>query len=233
MAPLAHRVTRVTLSGHMFGGAEEWSTGFYIGQEGADAQLPDQATANAIATAWAAFFTNQGSYVANSYTAELVKLASVGIDGKSSSADTIYANMPAGTAGTKTTNFPPQNALVATLTGPNVRGLASKGRMYLPGIVAPVQPDGHIDLTTVGTIATNVQTFLKAVDAITSTPDRLILASHGQLTKSADGKHWIPKVGGIGPVNKPVTGCKVGNVYDTQRRRRNGLVEAYVSKTLP
>jgi len=37
---------------------------------------------------------------------------------------------------------------------------------------------------------------------------------------------------GTGARNEPVTRIRVGNVYDTQRRRRNQLAETYVSANL-
>ena len=52
-------------------------------------------------------------------------------------------------------------------------------------------------------------------------PGQLINASHPPVV-----------IGGPSPVNKVVTTIKVGNVYDTQRRRRNALAESYAAATL-
>lgn len=225
--PYLHRFTRVTISGTAFGGAEEWSTGFNFGDVNADAQMPTQAVADAIRDAWRAFMINGTSNISAVYEATLVKLSSVGTDGKSNAADTIYANFPVQTKGVNGERLPAQIALVATLLGQNARGVASKGRMYLPGVFAPVGLDGKINTLTQTDIATNLSTFLKAVNAIEPSPNYVMLSSPGSLNK--DG---TPRIGGSGPRNSVVTSIKVGNVLDTQRRRRNGFSEAYVTKGL-
>jgi hypothetical protein len=225
--PLAHRTTRVTISGTCFGGAEEWSTGFWIGNETADADLPTQGLVDDIRTAWQTFFVTSSSYVANTFTSTLVKASSVGTDGKASAEDTMYATFTGNAAGARTENFPPQIALVATLVSTKARGVGAKGRMYLPGIVAPVDATGHINGTTQAGILTNFKTFLTAVNASTATTNVIMLASHGSLTAAG-----TPRVGGSAPINKAVVSVRLGNVYDTQRRRRNGLAEAYGSQTI-
>jgi hypothetical protein len=228
MAPHAHRVTRCTILGTMFGGAEEWSTGFYIGSTAADAALPTQAQADMIAAAWRTYFTNAASGFSGNYTTTAVKLASVGVDGKSSAADTIYSTLaPAAVGANNNGAHPPQIALVATLASSVARGVGSKGRMYLPGIFQPVDATGHISSTAQGNMLTQLQTFLKAVNSGLGNFEAIILASHGSL--NADG---TPRAGGAGPVNQNVTSVKLGNVFDTQRRRRNALREVYQTATL-
>jgi hypothetical protein len=224
--PLAYRTTRVTISGTFAGGVEEWSTGFWFGAENEDAALPDQALADGIRNLWQTFFTNPQTYISSNYQSTLVKCASVGTDGKSDANDTIYATFPTGTQGVSATHMPPQIALVATLTGANARGLASKGRMYLPGVGVELAAGGHINEGKRNYIADHFKTFLDGVNALPHN-NVIQLASHGQLNK--DG---TPKIGGYGPINKAVKGFKIGSVYDTQRRRRNGIAESYNIKTL-
>jgi hypothetical protein len=227
MAGFPYRVTRVTIAGTYSGGAEEWSTGFWMGYTNGDADLPNQQLADDVAAAWRTFFLAPTSYFGAAWHSSYVKISSIGTDGKASSADTVYSTFAADANGTASTQFPPQISLVATLTGSAARGVASKGRMYLPGISAAVGTGGRISSTNAGTIATNLQTFLNAVNASAATNNVLVLASHGSL--NADG---TPKVGGQAMSIKAVTGCRVGDVYDTQRRRRNGISEVYTSKTL-
>jgi hypothetical protein len=226
MAPYAYRVTRVTISGTTFNGAEEWSTGFFMGNVAADADLPNQQLADDIRAAWATFFTTASTGVGASWESTLVKVSSFGTDGKSDANDTVFSTFPAVTKGAGVNLWPPQISLVATLTGAQARGLAMKGRMYLPGIQITPQATGKIASASVLSIANNLKTFLTAVNASTATTNVVINASHGQLFKDATGK-YVPKVGGRGPVNAAVTGIKIGDVYDTQRRRRNGLTETY------
>jgi hypothetical protein len=57
-----------------------------------------------------------------------------------------------------------------------------------------------------------------ALDASVDAPGHVVNASKGsKRALYTDGR------------NVPVNGVRVGNVYDTQRRRRNGLSETYVS----
>jgi hypothetical protein len=222
--PYAYRVTRVTIQGSSFDGGEEWSTGFYMGHESGDADLPNQQLADDIRAAWTTFFTAGSSKVCNKWKTELVKVSSIGTDGKSNAADTVYSAVTGEVVGTQPFLFPPQCALVATLTSQVARGVGAKGRLFLPGIVATLQGSGKITSTDVTAIGNNFKTFLTAVNASTATNNVVMLASQGSLNK--DG---TPKVGGRAPVNKAVTGLRIGDVYDTQRRRRNGLTETYTA----
>jgi hypothetical protein len=225
--PYLHRVTRATISGTSYGGAEIWSTGFYIGNVAADATMPTQAQADQIRDAWRTFFTNSTSKFSNSWQSTLVKVSSIGTDGKSNVADTVFSDFSPAAVGATPERMPPQVSLVASLQGVSPRGVASKGRMYLPGIAAALGSDGKISSVDQGNIATNFQTFLQAVNAFAGTPNVVMLASEGSLNR--DG---TPRVGGSGPKNSQVINVRVGNVYDTQRRRRNGLAEVYISKVL-
>jgi hypothetical protein len=225
--PYAYRVTRVTISGSFMAGIEEWSTGFYMGKIDGDAALPTQAQADDVRDAWGTFFNNSTSEFSSSWTTSLVKLSSVGTDTKSNAADTVFSNYTVNPIGKQTNVYPPQISLVATMASNSPRGIGAKGRMYLPGIAKPFGTDGKIAGQFVDAISTNFKTFLDAVNASTNTDDYVILASQGQLNR--DG---TIKVGGLSAVNRAVTSIRLGNVYDTQRRRRNGLQEQYQVKAL-
>lgn len=228
MAPHAHRVTRCSILGTMFGGAEEWSTGFYIGSTAADAALPTQAQADMIAAAWRTYFTNAASGFSGNYSTTAVKLASIGTDGKSNAADTVYSTLaPAAVGANNNGAHPPQIALVATLASTTARGVGAKGRMYLPGIFQPVDATGHISSTAQGNMLAQLVTFLRAVNSGLGNFEQIILASHGSLNE--DGSI---KVGGRAAINTNVTSVKLGNVFDTQRRRRNALREVYQTTQL-
>lgn len=219
----AHQVQRVTISGTMFAGAEEWSTGFWMGKENGDADDFTQQTAEDILTAWRVFFEAGNSYVNNNWVTTQVKTAKINITGNTLQ-DEVYYAYPQTVldGGAVISPYPPQNSLVVTLLSDRPRGLASKGRMYLPGINAAIQNTGKISATNAGTIADNLKTFF---DALTNDADfganQLILAAKGtgiapELTAQND---WVETI-------------RVGDVIDTQRRRRNGLSETYVSRVL-
>ena len=223
MANYAHNVVRVTLSGTMFGGAEEWSTGFFLGEEGADAPDPTQQTADDILAAWTTFFSHANSKISNAYQTTQVKVAKWDDNGQTI-ADQVYYAYPGTTlsGATSVTYLPPQCSLVVTLLSDRPRGKASKGRMYLPGIAVLVEnTTGKIPSVTVGTIADNLKTFFDALANDADIPGELILAA-----KSSGPLNVIPAQ------NDYVETIRVGNVIDTQRRRRNGLVETYTSRVL-
>ena len=89
---------------------------------------------------------------------------------------------------------------------------SGRGRMYLPPLAVSVLDTGRLSSAAVSAI----------VDSV------------GQLTDSLDG-------GGLALVllnrttmaTTPVTSVDVGNVIDTQRRRRNKLIEVRVSAPVP
>lgn len=218
----AHKVNRVTISGSMFTNEEQWSTGFYLGNVSADAEPPTEALAASIAAAWETFFKSANAKISQQWASTEVKIATMGTDGKTIPDSPVYHTYPAPFSGANaSTVFPPQIALVATLVGPSARGLASKGRMYLPGVNAGLDSNGRISSTDRLAIATAFRTFIRAVVDSPETNNVPILASKGRLV-----------AGGTGPISKEIISVRVGNVYDTQRRRRNGLAEAYSTVTV-
>jgi hypothetical protein len=118
--------------------------------------------------------------------------------------------------------MPPQVSLVATLTSAKARGYGSKGRMYLPGVNAPILSTGKITTGSVTPIVANLKTFFDTINASVDVPNNVILNATASTKAGSvhDAAIW------------PVTGVKVGDVYDTQRRRRNQLVEAYSAAAL-
>jgi len=218
----AHSVTRITLSGTMFGGAEEWSTGFFLGQEGADATPMTQAGLDQIKDAWATFFTAAFSYVSNQYQFIQAKSALIDATGHTVLDEVKYSYPTTNTYGAATGNtHPPQCSLVVTLQSDRPRGKASKGRMYLPGYSGSIGTNGKVDGAVASGIANNLKTFFDSFASDADVPDQLILAAKG-----------TGPVPALTAQNDYVETIKVGDVVDTQRRRRNGLVESYQTRTL-
>lgn len=218
----AHKVVRVTCFGTMFGGAEEWSTGFFLGASATDASIPTQAGADMVRDAWGTLFGTPNMGIASAWQAVGVKLARLGTDGKTEldNVETSYFASPVSGAGGGSP-FPPQVALVATLIAESGKGLGGKGRMYLPGVKHGIDGGGKLGSTEAGYISLALKTFFDTVNGSFDTPGQLINASQGR--------------GGLTPtfpLNRGITSVRVGNVYDTQRRRRNALVESYNSRDL-
>lgn len=226
--PFAHKVNRVTISGDCFSGAEIWTTGFYLGAPDADAGDP-AGSAAAIGALWTTFWGSATTYVSNLYRSLQVKVAQHRTDG-TTDPDAIdyyiYPTPPVG--GTSLGALPPQVSLAVTMTSEIQRGLAAKGRMYMPGIAAIIAGNGKVTSANVTNIATNFKTFLDGINSSTAVSGNVILASHGHYVKATD---TTPAFYAL-PKNTQVTGCRVGDVYDTQRRRRNGLAEVYTTRVL-
>lgn len=231
IAAYAHKVIRVTISGTCFGGTETWSTGFFMGSPTADMTGASAPGSQSIATAWQTFFTATNSSIDDGYKTVQVKRALLNVDGSTDIDEIDYYDYPAPISGASlhAAPLPAQLALVATMTSDNQRGLASKGRMYLPGVNVPIGgTTGKIDATSAGNIATNFKTFLDACNVGTGVAGRVILASKGRKAPPAQNGDTVY----AGGVNAWVTGVRVGDVYDTQRRRREQLAETYVTRVL-
>lgn len=225
MVLYAHSTWKVTVLGTMFGGAEEWSTGFYMGNvtPGDVGQAPTAADCQEVATAWQTFFTTANSDFSNRFQTIGVKIALTHEDGKADPNATEFYYYPSAISGINSVSpFPPQISLAATITTAKVRGWGSKGRMYLPGIQKLVQNDGRILTNDVVMVRDNFRTFLNSVNSNNDHGYKVIVNS----PENAAGSHQH-----AAQINE-VTGVRVGSVYDTQRRRRNGLTETYSARTL-
>jgi hypothetical protein len=189
------------------------------------------ASAEAIATRWSTFFTQFNNSFSNKYKTTVVKVALIRADGTTDTGHISYYTYPTPLQGGGSTQaLPPQITLAATMTSQIQRGLAAKGRMYLPGLNAGINGDnGRIDGGFIGTLATAFKGFLDGVNTDQTGGVKVMLASKGHLVKP-----WTPGTPKTytGGVSALVTGCRIGDVYDTQRRRRDGLAETYTARVL-
>lgn len=108
--------------------------------------------------------------------------------------------------------LPPQISIVASTRTAQV-GRSSRGRMFLPAPDAQeIQANGTFGSTNAGYMAGNVSTFLEAVQIVPGGPGVSVLPA-------------------VVPTNWEsyalITSVRVGDVYDTQRRRRRAIPEAY------
>lgn len=218
------KVTRVTMFGTMFGGSEEWSTGFFVGSMTGDSAVPVQAGADAVRDAWGTLFGTPNMGIASAFQATGVKLARLGTDGKTELDNVVNSYFSTAVSGAGGGSpFPPQVSLVATLVAESGKGLGGKGRMYLPGVKHGIDGGGRMGTTEAGYVSLALKTFLDTVNSSFDVGGTVINASAGRSATSPNP---------VLPLNRTVTSVKVGTVYDTQRRRRNGLAEQYDSRDL-
>lgn len=118
-------------------------------------------------------------------------------------------------------SYIPQGSLVVTTNSDLLRGKTSKGRFYLPPGYYEVQDDGYIPSTVIQSTAAQVSGFLNALADIATDadPDLRIVNYSGYTPAEAASLN-------------PITYFTIGNVVDTQRRRRNGLQERYTRGSL-
>ena len=112
--------------------------------------------------------------------------------------------------------MPQQTLCVSLLTGAK-RGLASRGRFYPPATVLSLGADGTVSKTGVNLVASAARTLINSLNNWPGTDTPF----NGQ----------VVVLGGNG-TTRNVTAVSVGNVMDTQRRRRNKLRESYTTLAL-
>lgn len=148
---------------------------------------------------------------------DFVKLNSITADGKywdTGGTNAIYytgSNVVSGTANAG----PYQVSMAVTLRTFRARGRAHAGRFYIPtGTLTITTATGRVLPSLTAGIAGSAATLLNAIND-----------NPGFDTKSV-AVAVVSNVGAPGPTEL-VTGVQVGDVPDTQRRRRNALVETY------
>lgn len=219
-----HHVLRCTAFGTCYDGAEEWSTGFYMGIADNDASAPSQQSADAFLTDWTAFWVNVNSGITNKYKTSGVRVARLHKDtGKTIPGEVFYAYPTVPVAGTGgSSNMHPQLTLVASLQARPDAGLGAKGRMFLPGVSHSISTNAKLTAADTLKVATTLQTMFNNLNASFDIGGNLINASRGRNAGLFNDQ----------PVNRYVQDVLVGDVYDTQRRRRNQLVETYSTKEI-
>jgi len=119
------------------------------------------------------------------------------------------------TPGTPVLSQAPQTAIVASLRT-STPGGSGRGRLYWPAMGATLNTNGRLVTPTSVNFAGDMVTYLNSIRDILATNFPLIgfnLAVRSKATRSTPH----------------VTRIQVGNVLDTQRRRRDSLPESYAS----
>lgn len=107
---------------------------------------------------------------------------------------------------------PLQNALVVSHRTPQV-GRRGRGRMFLPALSSTIiGTDGLVGTTPRNLAASKQVTFLESISYLDALTEWFLIPI-------VTGAPWTQY--------SRITGVQVGNVPDTQRRRRNALVETY------
>ena len=173
------------------------------------------ATANALAQSWK---DKLGPWTAGYVRLSEVRISPIGSDGKLAAEPTISTIAPlAGGMGSKL--HPYQVSLAVSLRSNRVSGKLSHGRFYLPGPAVNLVSTGAVDPDEMTAVRAGVGAFLHTCVSTMATPaggtESPILVSRG----SQD--------------YEPVTRWAVGEVLDTIRSRRGGLIETRAYAAIP
>lgn len=199
---------RVVIDGTLAGGAERWSCGIAYTADAITPTSAELATwAEAILTSLAPTTGQPATlkgYVSSSGSIQRVRTYSYPDVG--APADRQGVSVGAALVGAGSANMPPQCSMVVTLlTG--IPGKSTRGRFYWPHVGGTVSNGGKSSL----------------VGQTTATAFSGLLSNWGTLIDGVDIRPAVvsEKTGLITPVST----VSVGDVIDTQRRRRDGLVE--------
>lgn len=152
------------------------------------------------------------------FTFEYVKLVEVNQAGKYLSEPLEYSEGKV--PGQNQSRFPVQLTLAVTLDSGKRLGLAKRGRIFPPGLWVTNLDANGTAAPSIEAYATRFQAFLNALN------DVQVLSNTGT-DRANVCIYSIP----TGVVSK-VTEINVGSIVDTQRRRRNRLIEQRVAKVL-
>jgi hypothetical protein len=114
---------------------------------------------------------------------------------------------------------PPQTAIVLSLRT-NTPGASGRGRLYWPSLTTQIDSNGRITSTTTTNILSGIKAYLLAQRDALAAAFPLIgfdVAVRSKTTKSTPH----------------VVRMQVGDILDTQRRRRDTLPESYIVTSVP
>jgi hypothetical protein len=230
--PYTEQHMYMTVIGDCYNAAERWQFGLRL----TDGGISQEATALAISddverwwTVAAPYSTGvEASWLSTHRLVEL-KVARIQPDGKYPPDEEAYSHFylpPIVGTITPTTRAIPQTTVCATLTTAKPRGLASKGRVYLPPPQGwTVGADGRMAPSEAMKVAASIKRLINEINA-NELVGNVAIFSRG--TREATFNPTTEKVEYTYPnpgATELVTGVNVGTVVDTQRRRRRQLVE--------
>lgn len=159
------------------------------------------------------------SYISQGAALAWAKIAHLNTAGEYVTDETFYEPASATLGASSVTGSAPQVALAVTLWSGSAFGQANYGRYYLPWSCAPVVlSTGTINSTERDGMAARQKEFLDEINVWGASLDTDVRVSN------------LSPVGA--GTTKQVTTVRIGSVKDTQKRRRNRLVEEYTGLAL-
>lgn len=229
----SQQFVRLTASGGIY--ADRWQCRVNFSSAAFEGSTPSESEVRTwmtqalplAATAWTALVTHGisdgGAIFPQLAYLDEVKMAHIGVDGLYTQAPVLQTySTGSRPQGITTGNFA-QIALSCGLETAETNGRARRGRCYLPlGDVSQDSATGLITASTVTAITATWRTFVQSLKAITS---------NASVTAPVDLVPYVMSNVGSGKCS-PVTGVRVGNRADVQRRRVNAYPESYTYAVL-
>jgi hypothetical protein len=223
MGNYVERHKLLTIGGTSYSGTETWQFGLRFSPTAPAVDVPDavtQAQVDACVTPVQTWWNTVAQAMPNTHKLAWVKLAPIAPTGLYPPGEIAYINDFTDITGPGSSQpAPPQCALVVTLVaGSILRGKGRYGRIYLPAPALRTTATGQISTTGRDAVGAAVSTMINSLNAVTDLGHVTVLTkpglNNGVVTPATFG---------------PVTDIKVGNVLDTQRRRRKGIPETYAT----
>lgn len=214
-----------SFGGTMAGGQEIWSNNvrFWTDDLVVEADGAEMNALGKLETDLRALAANAGSKWSAGVRVEWLKFNRINEFGRYAStveSNTKFLNATTafgGSAGNLV--LPPQVAIAVTFRSELARGRASKGRLYIPMPNVTTGNDGRVKPEDTASIALAYKTWIQAMGNWPG-PDFNTIAPAVVSGVGTGAASYIRRV-------------EVGNVFDTQRRRRNALVEVRASQDVP
>lgn len=205
--PVAHKL--LTVGGQLYNRGEDWTFSMRIVAANADSSV-SQAQVDAVSVPILAWWNDLANPIPSLHNLDYCKLATIQPDGKypptAPSFEHVFPANTVGKSGSQVT-WPSQCSLAVTLLTALPRGRAHIGRFYLPPMNILLSGFGLVPSATQTSLGTQIKTMVDGINAIASV-----------------GRVRVMSRLGSGAM-QDVTGIGVGQVVDTQRRRRSSLPE--------
>jgi hypothetical protein len=210
---------RVSIQGDITGG-EVWSVNPVFDPTGELPGVPDQATLDAVCLAIANL--TPGTNMLNMLSSGF-RITGARLEQRSDTTDALEGL----SVQTRTTPLvgggsvvhPAQIAMVISLRT-NTPGARGRGRIYWPCPAVGIMPNFHISSTVTGLVLTDAKAYFSNMSAAL---DPLEPSFGFDLSVRSKANHATPHV----------TRLQIGDVPDTQRRRRDAFPESYATVSYP
>ena len=211
--------TTLTMAGTLAGGNEIWSCGLHLDSSVNSIPTEDwidvyNARRLEYGEAVSSFFADADVMVPSDVKLKEVRLTHRGTDGKTIGEPIIS---PFNVSGGLNTTYAPQNALVNTLVSLKPRAPGRYNRFYLPVGLTTYGDSYKLNGTAQTNYATRLAEFITELNTIGLQDSPVNQAVVSVVSNAGTG--W----------SETVSNVMIGQIIDTQQRRRNALVESYVT----